>query len=239
MTRISHHAYSPQYPCPYLPELLATTESMLILQPTSMETQIFLEHGWRHFGAEYFRPVCAGCAECVSLRIPVATFQPSRSQRRARRKCSHLRIVEGVPAADSARLQLFLAWHRNREQARGWQENITDEETYDMQFCFPNESAREFAYYDGDRLVAIDLVDETPNSFSSVYFYFDPACHHLSLGKASVVFEMEIAKAKGKNHLYLGYGVRGCASLNYKLDFAPHERLIGRPNLDEPAVWTA
>lgn len=210
---------------------------MLLLDPTPAQTEVLLEHGWRHFGAEYFRPVCQGCVECVSLRVPVASFQPTKSQRRARNKCAHLQVVEGSPIADDSRLQLFLAWHRDREQSRGWRETITDEAAYESLFCFPNESAREFAYYDGDRLVAIDLLDETPSSLSSVYFYFDPACHKLSLGKASLVFEIEVARARGKEHLYLGYCVEGCASLQYKKQFTPAERLIGRPELHEAAVW--
>jgi len=33
-----------------------------------------------------FRPQCAACMECVSLRLAVEEFEPTKSQRRAWRK---------------------------------------------------------------------------------------------------------------------------------------------------------
>lgn len=212
-------------------------EYRTMLEVSPEELDEWLAHGWRRFGPSYYRPVCAHCAECVSLRIPVRTFHPTKSQRRAARKCAHLRLEVGAPKVDSQRLALYESWHAMRENSRGWEPAEIDEKGYRAFFAFRHSCAREFAYYDGERLVAIGLVDETPRALSSVYFYFDPDAAKLSLGTASVLFEIDYARKNGRDFLYLGYRVAGCASLKYKEHFGPHELLIGRPELHEAPVW--
>lgn len=204
---------------------------------TPEELQVLLEHGWRRFGMSYFRPVCAACAECVSLRIPIATFRPTKSQRRALRKCAHLRVVARDPVADEERLALHHAWHRMRERTRGWRSGCTDLEEFRITFCLPQDCARELDYYDGDRLVGVGYVDETTDALSSVYFFYHPDVRELSLGVASVLFELAWARDRGRSHLYLGYRVLDCPSTAYKAQFGPHELLDGRPELSEIADW--
>jgi len=52
-----------------------------------------------------------------------------------------------------------------------------------------------------------------------------------------VVAQIEIARARGIPHVYLGYKVEECRSLQYKSRFRPHELLEGRPTLEQPARW--
>lgn len=199
-----------------------------------------LSRGWRRFGPVYFRPVCQPCMGCVTLRVPSATFVATASQRRAVRKVSPLRREWGVPRVDAARLRLYAAWHAQRELARGWEPGPLDPERYALDFAFPHPSAREVAFYDdaaGGRLVAVGIVDETPNAFSAVYFFYDPARARDSLGVANVVLLIEDARRLGRAHVYLGYRVKGCASLEYKERFGPHELLVGRPRDDAEPEW--
>ena len=196
-----------------------------------------LARGWRRFGAAYFRPACAGCAACVSLRVPVETFTPTRSQRRALQKSRHIHFEIGTPRADEQRLDLYARWHAMRETQRAWPESPITAAEYEMQFCFPHPCAREFRYFDGQKLIAIGYVDETPEALSSIYFFFDPDYQHLSLGVASVLCEITAARDRGLKHLYLGYRVLGCPSMEYKAQFRPHELLQGRPADNEAPVW--
>jgi arginine-tRNA-protein transferase len=204
---------------------------------TPEEQEALLERGWRRFGAQYFRPVCGACAECVSLRVPVATFQPTKSQRRAWRKCGGLRVTVRTPLADEERLALYRAWHGQREHTRGWPASPMDLEEFGRVFCLAHEGAREFDYYDGNRLLAVGFVDETPHALSSIYFFYHPDAAHLSLGVASVLFEIEWARSRQRPHVYLGYRIAGCPSTAYKSQYSPHELLVGRPELDQPAAW--
>lgn len=225
--------------CPYLAGRMASTDYRILTEVAPLEYESMLMRGWRRFGLQYFRPQCTGCLECVSLRIPVANFRPTKSQRRAWRKCAHLRVECGPPQVDAQRLELFAAWHGMREQSRGWKPSPMDAEEYAATFCPPNVFAREMAYYDGDRLIALGLVDVTPNAVSSIYFYYHPDAAAWSPGVASVLFEIEWARQMGGAHLYLGYRVAGCPSTAYKAQYGPHELLVDRPEFGEEPKWSS
>lgn len=238
---LAHEVEEPR-PCSYLPGREAALENLVMQEVSPEEYEHLLVRGWRRFGPVYFRPACASCGECVSLRIPVADFRPNRSQRRARAACNSLRVEVGAPRVDEARLALYRRWHAEREASREWSPSTLTAREYSLQFAFPHPSAREVAWYDdsaegGPRLVGVGICDQTPNAWSAVYFFYDPAYAHLSLGTASVVFQVELAKARGISHVYLGYRVLACASLRYKGGFRPHELLDGRPELRAPARW--
>ena len=231
------HLPSVEEQCVYLAGMTSATEYRVLKDVSPLEHERLLSLGWRHFGPQYFRPVCAACRECVSLRVPVVSFQPTKSQRRAWKKCGDLRVTMGNPVADAERLELFHAWHAMREDSRGWNASAMTAEEYQASFCQPHPCARELAYYDGGRLVAVGLVDVTPNAVSSAYFFYHPDCRRRALGVASVLFEIYWARENGRAHLYLGYRVRDCPSTAYKAQYGPHELLVGRPEFNEDAVW--
>jgi leucyl-tRNA---protein transferase len=242
MATILGHSIEPPGECSYLPDQNASMEQWVMKDVTAEEYERMLVRGWRRFGPMYFRPACRDCHQCVSLRIPTATFQPNRSQRRARAACAHLRVEVGAPRVDEERLALYRRWHAEREQTREWNASPLSARDYFLQFAFPHPSGREVAYYDdtaegGPKLVGLGLCDETPNAWSAVYFFYDPAYARASPGSANVVFQVELARARGLPHVYLGYRVLECASLRYKASFRPHELLEGRPELDETPRW--
>jgi arginyl-tRNA--protein-N-Asp/Glu arginylyltransferase len=232
------------HPCSYLPDRTASLEYKLLVDVEPQELEAMLERGWRRFGAAYFRPVCSPCGECISLRLPVATFQPSRSQRRAAQKCATLRCEVGPVRVDSERLALYAVWHADRERARSWEASPVDLKDYATQFGFPHPCAREVAYYDdtagiaqGPRLVAVGLCDETPRAWSAIYLFYDPAYAGRSPGVFHLVNLARLAARSGKAHVYLGYRISDCASMRYKASFRPHELLAGRPEADAAPRW--
>jgi arginine-tRNA-protein transferase len=235
--------------CAYLAQERASLEVRVMLDVSADETGALLERGWRRFGPIYFRPACASCSECVSLRIVVGAFHPSKSQRRAARAGARLRRVVGPPCVDAERLDLYARWHADRERVRGWAPNAQDGERYGLEFAFAHPSAREAAFYDDGppgapvgpaRLVGVGLFDETPTALSAAFFFHDPAPEYarMSLGTLNVVKLVDDARARGLAHVYLGYRVTGCPSLRYKSSFRPHEALRNRPSgLDDAADW--
>ncbi len=228
---------TPEHPCAYLAGRGAMLDVRLLTDVSPEETEGLVERGWRRFGPEYFRPICHGCDECVSLRVPVMDFRPSKSQRRVARRCDKVKVLVGGPKADSARVSLYHKWHKARETACGWQENPLDEEAYRRQFCFPHSCGREMTYWVDERLAGVGLVDEMPGSISSTYFFFDPEWSALSLGVYSALCEIAWARSLGKRYVYFGYRVAGCKSLMYKTGFRPHELLLGRPGEGDAARW--
>jgi arginyl-tRNA--protein-N-Asp/Glu arginylyltransferase len=228
------HFLSDEHACDYLADRRAITECRVVADVTPEEMDRLLACGWRRFGAIVFRPACRGCGECVPLRIPVADFTLSRSQRRARNRCAHLTVEMGPPRIDDERLALYARWHAEREQARGWPGSALDAADYDRAF---GHCAREVLYRDAGTLVGVGTCDETATAYSAVFFFHEPAQARLSLGVNHVVTLVERARREGKSHVYLGFRVLGCPSMRYKAQYLPHELLEGRPDLDEVPRW--
>jgi len=237
--RLLQHRIAGPEPCPYLPGLSSTTETMLMTGVSPIELEGLLERGWRRFGPVYFRPVCGGCDECVSVRVPVEGFAPSENLKRVMRRATGVRVEVNAPVVDDTRLALYRRWHADRESQRGWKRDTIGPESYAMQFCFPHAAAREFSYWEGDRLVAVGIADETPRAISAVYCYHDPLRARLSLGTVNVLRTLEYARERGLRHVYLGYCVEGCESLRYKARFSPQERLRGTVEAGEEPLWQA
>jgi len=235
--RLLQHRIAGPEPCPYLDGISSSTETMLMTGVTAAELDELLERGWRRFGPVYFRPVCTTCDECVSVRVPVATFAPSDNLKRVLRRAAHVRMEVGEPVVDDVRLALYRRWHESREEERGWKPDRIGIESYAMQFCFPHAAAREFSYWDGDELIGIGIADQTSRALSAVYCYYDPGRARLSLGTYNVLRALQYASHRHLAYVYLGYRVEGCISLQYKGRFRPQERLRGRSDGPHVARW--
>lgn len=235
-------AREPQSPCAYLADRDALLDLFLCADVRPDELGELLARGHRHFGPVYFRPDCAACEECIAVRIALARFEPTRSQRRAARLAGALRREVAAARVDEERLSLYAKWHGARETARGWEPSSLDAASYAREFAQRSATAREVTFRDdaaGGRLVGVGHWDETSDACSAVYFFHDPDYARFSLGTANVVSYALDARRRGLAWLYLGYLVRGCASLAYKARFSPLERLVGRPRLDETPRWVA
>jgi arginyl-tRNA--protein-N-Asp/Glu arginylyltransferase len=228
--------------CGYLPDRGSALDTRMLLDVTPSELEAMLSRGWRRFGPSYFRPRCAACNECVGIRIPVAAWSPSRSQRRVAQRNADLLVEMREPVIDRERLDLYARWHEGRERARGWEPSALDPDSYEMQFAFPHPSATELSYRLRDasgrlRLIALGLCDRTPNALSAVYCFYDPAQAPRSLGVFNVLTHLAIARSLGLSHVYLGYRVAPCRSMAYKARFRPHELLEDRPGDEQPPAW--
>jgi arginine-tRNA-protein transferase len=237
VARLVRHFIEEPRACSYLPDVKAALEYRLMVDVTPTELEAMLMRGWRRFGPAYFRPACRPCTGCDSIRLDVHRFDPTTSQKRALRRARRFRVEVGRPRIDPARLELHARWHRTREDARGWEPTNLSEDEYATQFAFPSTTGRETAWYDGEKLVALGLIDVTPNCVSAAYFFYDPIISKVSPGIGNVMLCVEMARELGAQHVYLGYRVEGCASLTYKGQFSPHELLTGRPAMGDPAEW--
>jgi arginine-tRNA-protein transferase len=84
----------------------------------------------------------------------------------------------------------------------------------------------EFCYRTAQgKLIAVGITDVCDRSFSSVYFYFDPAESRRSLGTFGAMHEIDWCRQQGITFYYLGFWIRGCATMQYKSRFRPAEVL--------------
>lgn len=208
--------------CEYLPDRVSRLRYDVArdLRPEAYLTR--LQQGWRRFGYAVFRPECPGCTACQSLRVPVESFRPSASQNRAwKRNHGELEIHIGSPTITREKEALFERFHRFGQETKGWPPH---EGGLDIlaNNPFPTE---EWSYYSGERLIGLGYVDALPEGLSAIYFGWDPEERDRSLGTFSVLAIIESARTRNLPHVYLGYYVEGCRSLDYKMRFRPNETL--------------
>ena len=224
--------------CSYLPQRAAQFDYRLLLDLSPAAYDELLSRGWRRFGRAFFRPACRNCQECRCLRLPVADFAPSRSQRRSLLRNEQIRVIVQPPTVTRAHLELHNAYHADMHLRRGWPLRRSNRQEYFSSFIDGNWTfAREFLYYDGPRLVGVGLADITPTVLSSVYFFHDPEWRSESPGTFSIMQQMEYCLQHNLRHLYLGFCISGCPSMAYKANYPPHELLSGFPADNEPPVW--
>ena len=112
---------APPSPCGYLPNRQWSLEYEMVVDISATEYSARLRAGWRRFGGMLFRPQCLACQACQSLRVEIERFQPSRSQRRAR-KLNHadVQLRIGVPSVSLEKLRLYDRFHEFQTDLKGW-----------------------------------------------------------------------------------------------------------------------
>src|SRR5262245_37218818 len=218
---------APPSRCGYLPEQRWSLEYEFVSELTAAEYLQRMEAGWRHFGRMLFRPRCARCTACRSLRIVVEKFHPDRSQRRARKaNAGDVRVGVGTPSVSREKLDLYDRYHAFQAEHRDWPEHdAKDTESYADSFVRNPFPVQEWCYYLGKRLVGVGYVDDLPGCLSAIYFFYDPELRERSLGTYNVLSLVEQAARRRLRHVYLGYYVAGCPSMEYKPRFRPNQLL--------------
>src|SRR3546814_16631525 len=75
--------------------------------------------GFRGSQSVAYRPSCADCSACVSVRMRAGEFAPSQSQKRNRRRNRDLVVTACKPWATDAQYQLLRASLLSRHPAGG------------------------------------------------------------------------------------------------------------------------
>jgi leucyl-tRNA---protein transferase len=228
---------SPPSTCSYLPDEMASLTYEIVGRMSATEYQARLLAGWRRFGFSLFKPVCPDCTKCQSLRVPVRRFKPDRSQRRCLAvNDGEVRLVIGTPEVTDEKLDLYDRFHAFQSEHVGWTAHgPKDAGSYIESFVDNPFDTQEWCYYLGEKLVGVGYVDCVPAGLSAIYFFHDPDERHRSLGTFNVLSTIRKASEWHLPHVYLGYYVEGCRSLEYKARFRPHEVLTPEGDWRSPS----
>jgi len=229
MRLLSEPALDQLEPCPYLPDRQKQYRYFYALDLSASELDELLLAGWRKFGPYFFRPECPGCRSCIPLRIPVAQFVPSRSQRRVQRGNRGVEVRFGP-------LQLSEEVYRiYREHSSGRFAQPTSLEEFATSFFFPSCPALQSELFLGQEQIGVGFLDVSATGLSSVYFSYDPRFATHSPGILSVLEEIAQARRLGLDYYYLGYYVPGSPRMAYKDRFRPREYFDWQSGLWMPA----
>lgn len=218
-------------PCPYLP---GRTERKVFTELSGNNAGELNDAlgriGFRRSQSVAYRPSCADCAACVSVRVCAAEFRPSQSQKRTLRRNGDLVVTACKPWATEEQYALLRAYLTSRHPDGGMAD-MDEQDFADMVEQTPVDSYmieyREPAA-DGmrGRLVGCCLTDRQGDGLSMIYSFFD-AHHPLREGLGTYIIADHVMRAAqaGLSYVYLGYWIEGSARMAYKTRFRPLERL--------------
>ena len=184
------------------------------------------KQGFRRSQNVLYRPSCAECSACLSARVRVADFKPSKSQRRAERRNADLRREATSPWATEEQYALFRDYLDSRHADGG----MADMDIFEFAAMIEETPIRSRVIeYNARRadgsvdLVAVCLTDVLDDGLSMVYSFYDPERARTSLGTYVILDHIRIARKAGLPYVYLGYWVPGSPKMGYKANFAALE----------------
>ena len=217
-------------PCPYLDGRMER-KLFTALQGDYAEqlNNALSKQGFRRSQNVLYRPSCAECSACLSARIRVADFEPSRSQRRAFRRNRGVQRDATSPWATEEQYALFRAYLDQRHADGG----MADMDIFEFAAMIEETPIRsrviEYSEETEEQrmLRAVCLTDVLDDGLSMVYSFYDPSVSRSSLGTYVILDHVAIARDAGLPYVYLGYWVPGSTKMGYKSRFAGLEVYSG------------
>ena len=178
--------------------------------------------GYRRSHGIAYAPVCPNCQSCVAVRIPVARFTPSRTQRRTMSRNKDLTVTVLPPTVTEEQYDLFARYLKTRH-AGGDMEKM---ELHDFQSLVedtPVDTVMVEFRDANDTLLAACLTDRAADGLSAVYSFYDTDAANRSLGTHIILWLVDYARSQGLDHVYLGYWIAESPKMSYKAAFRPIE----------------
>jgi len=225
-TPLTYFYLSRPAPCPYLAgreEQMVFTDLASADDPAALHDQLS-RAGFRRSQAIAYKPNCRGCGACVPVRVPVAAFEPTRSQRRLARRNADVAGRELPAVALSEHFQLFRRYIRSRHGDGGMAGMSFDDYRAMVQESPVSTRLIEFRD-DAGALYGVCLTDALDDGLSLVYSFFEPARETDSPGSFIITWHIQEARRRGLPFVYLGYWIDGSRKMAYKVRFRPVEAL--------------
>lgn len=218
-------------PCPYLPGRSERKVFTELKGPHADALNDALSRiGFRRSQTVAYRPSCADCNACVSVRVVAAEFAASSTQRRNLKRNSDLVATMCRPWSTIEQFELLQSYLGVRHPGGGMA-TMDETDFADMVEHTPVDSyVIEYREppIDGvpGRLVGACLTDRQGDGLSLIYSFYDPE-HKTRTGLGNYIILDHIRRSVEAElpYVYLGYWVEGSVRMQYKVRYRPLERL--------------
>jgi len=215
---------SAEHDCSYLPDRQAN--SLFVDPEKQMTADIYselIQQGFRRSGNYVYTPYCKKCQDCIPVRLNIQKFVLSSSQKRCVNKNKSLAVATKKPLYDQAQYQIYADYVVSRHPGGGMDEPDNDKYLDFLTSKWSNTVF--FEFQDNSKAIAIAVTDIVDNGLSAVYTFFDPTpeCQKRSPGVFSILWQIEEARRRKLQWLYLGYWIKDCHKMSYKENYQPLE----------------
>ncbi len=211
--------------CSYLPEQEATT---LFVDPrTPMSSSLYSQLsllGFRRSGSHLYRPNCSNCSACIPARVPVERFEAKRNQRRAWRRNLDIEVRELEDISGDEPFELYRRYIEERHHDGDMYPPSRDQ--YQSFLSAEWGVTRFYGMFLDGRLVGVAVADLIDDGLSAIYTFYDPDLQDRSLGTFAVLWQIEATREMGLDYVYLGYWIKQCQKMAYKIQYRPLELYI-------------
>ena len=216
---------TPKHPCSYLPRNNAQT---LFFDPRETVTpplyQKLTDQGFRRSGSHLYRPHCGSCQACVPTRLPVDEFKLSRSQRRTLKRNFDLTVRVEEAAFTKRHYHLYERYISLRHADGDMYP--ASEDQYRSFLLSPWSKSLFVSLYKGEQLLSVAVTDQQQHGLSAIYTFFEPTETKRSLGTLSILQQISLCQELQLPYLYLGYWIRDCEKMAYKINYRPTELFV-------------
>lgn len=218
-------------PCPYLPGKTERKVFTELYGPHATGLSEALGRlGFRRSQSVAYRPSCAGCQACISVRVVANAFRPNATQRRLLRRHDDLGISACEAWTTDEQFALLCRYLAVRHPDGGMHDmdetdfadmvEQTPVDTYMVEYREPGVGGMP------GRLVGACLTDRQSDGLSMVYSFFDPdRAERDGLGNFIILDHIVHAARASLPYVYLGYWVEGAPRMQYKVRYRPLEKL--------------
>ena len=199
------------------------------------ELNDLLTHGgFRRSQSIAYRPACESCRACVSVRVIVDEFTPTRSMRRIAERNRDIVAELRAPSPTSEQYSVFRSYLDARHRDGGMADMTVLDYAMMVEDSHVETKVIEYRKLGGigrgggntaGELLAVALTDVLSDGLSMVYSFFDSDVSARSLGTFMILEHIARAKRMGLTYVYLGYWVQGSRKMDYKGRFLPQQRL--------------
>ena len=215
-------------PCPYLEGRMERKLFTALQGENAAKLNDSLSgQGFRRSQNVLYRPSCADCAACLSARIDVAAFEPTKSQKRTLRRNRAISRRATSPWATEDQYELFRRYLDSRHADGG----MADMDVFEFAAMIEETPIRsrviEYTDTETGELVGVCLTDVLGDGVSMVYSFYTPDRPQAGLGNYIILDHIDIARSAGLPYVYLGYWVPGSQKMGYKARFSGLEVYLG------------
>ena len=182
-----------------------------------------MQYGFRRSGTFSYRPRCDSCRECVPVRVVIADFTSTRSQRRSWKKHLDMEISLHGPVEQAEHFALYQRYQNSRHRDGGMDDN--DPEQYRSFLLQSHVDSMLVEFREHGVLRMVSLIDILADGISAVYTFYDPDIAGSSFGTFNVLWQIELCRKLQLPYLYLGFWIEQSQKMAYKANFQPLQGL--------------